>query len=617
MLWAAILIKVSEGAFKQSIHKAGLELLVLPIPSDIKPQAKTFIDVFVDSIATGTGGLLLIICTAVLGFSTANISLVILGLVAMWIFLIIRIRREYVQAFRTAIEKRSINLDDIQINVQDASLFDSITTILSSGRERQILYGMELIENVQNNSFVPILTDLLGHESATVRSRALKHLAGYRLDKLNVRVERMVLDSAPQVQSAAIGFLIDNAPSETEKTEMIQQFLRHTDDRIRAAALRCAANSATLAESLDLAAAIDYELGDGGASAKTPPTIITTSIATAIGQGRIQAQYDRLETFLMDTHAEVVEAAATSAGLSKDPRFVGSLVNLLANPAVRKFASQSLSAYGNQILPALETRFSDRQTPWQIRLHIPRVVRFVGSQDAVNMLTLLLSEDNPLVRYQIIKGLTNLRKYYPDLQFDRPTIEPHIDNEVSVYINTTILLYRQSQTTAAAAPGGRQPFEPDLLSAQRLLRLALTEKRTLLQEHIFRLLGLIFPQKDMYFAYLGLLSNKQDLRANAVEFLDNVLDPRLKRQIIPLIEHSSTDALVTYAQENLKTTVPNDEGCLDMLLTHRDQWLRCCALFLIAHRKLLGYRTRVDELTRSNHPLVRETASYAQQHLKA
>ena len=37
-LWSAILVKVSDGGFKQSINKAGFELLSLPLPSEIKNQ---------------------------------------------------------------------------------------------------------------------------------------------------------------------------------------------------------------------------------------------------------------------------------------------------------------------------------------------------------------------------------------------------------------------------------------------------------------------------------------------------------------------------------------------------------------------------------------------------
>ncbi len=52
-LWAATLAKVGDGSFKQSINKAGVELLSIPIPPSVKKQGKAFIDVFVDSLATG------------------------------------------------------------------------------------------------------------------------------------------------------------------------------------------------------------------------------------------------------------------------------------------------------------------------------------------------------------------------------------------------------------------------------------------------------------------------------------------------------------------------------------------------------------------------------------
>lgn len=68
-LWAAVLLKISDGGFKQSINKAGIELLALPVPPEIKNQAKAFIDVFVDSFATGVGGILLLIFIHDLGLS--------------------------------------------------------------------------------------------------------------------------------------------------------------------------------------------------------------------------------------------------------------------------------------------------------------------------------------------------------------------------------------------------------------------------------------------------------------------------------------------------------------------------------------------------------------------
>ena len=60
-----ILLKVVDGSLKQSLNKASFELLSLPIPIEIKRNTKVFIDVVIDSIATGLAGLMLyfIICT--------------------------------------------------------------------------------------------------------------------------------------------------------------------------------------------------------------------------------------------------------------------------------------------------------------------------------------------------------------------------------------------------------------------------------------------------------------------------------------------------------------------------------------------------------------------------
>ena len=51
---------MADGSLKQSINKAAIELLIMPISPEIKNQTKTFIDVFVDSLATGIIGLALI-----------------------------------------------------------------------------------------------------------------------------------------------------------------------------------------------------------------------------------------------------------------------------------------------------------------------------------------------------------------------------------------------------------------------------------------------------------------------------------------------------------------------------------------------------------------------------
>jgi hypothetical protein len=64
----------------------------------------------------------------------------------------------------------------------------------------------------------------------------------------------------------------------------------------------------------------------------------------------------------------------------------------------------------------------------------------------------------------------------------------------------------------------------------------LTEEYRASVERVFRLLGLIFPQRDIYAAYRGVNSPRRELRANAVELLDTMLSSPLRRVVIPLVD---------------------------------------------------------------------------------
>ena len=55
-------------------------------------------------------------------------------------------------------------------------------------------------------------------------------------------------------------------------------------------------------------------------------------------------------------------------------------------------------------------------------------------------------------------------------------------------------------------------------------------------ERIFRLLKLLFPSIDLQNAYHGVQSRDPVTHANALEFLDNTLNPRLRGLLVPLVD---------------------------------------------------------------------------------
>ena len=129
------------------------------------------------------------------------------------------------------------------------------------------------------------------------------------------------------------------------------------------------------------------------------------------------------------------------------------------------------------------------------------------------------------------------------------------------------------------------------------------------------LLALRYPPGDIHNAYRGVTSQKPKLQANAIEFLDNLLDQPFKRYILPIIELKSIDELV----RDLPSDVADlrEENYLALLLEGLDNWLKALALFLIGELQEPALFTMAAEHTDSAIPIIRETAEYVVNKLKA
>src|SRR5206468_3642279 len=95
VLWAAALLQLIDGGFSYSIHRAGTELLYLPIPPQTRNAVKGFIDMFVDRFGRALGALLLLVFTVILGLSISSLSMVAGGFVIAWIAIVVVVKREY------------------------------------------------------------------------------------------------------------------------------------------------------------------------------------------------------------------------------------------------------------------------------------------------------------------------------------------------------------------------------------------------------------------------------------------------------------------------------------------------------------------------------------------
>jgi AAA family ATP:ADP antiporter len=613
-VWSAVLIKVSDGGFKHSINKSGLELLSLPIPSNVKNRAKAFIDVFVDSAATGCGGVLLILCMSYLGVAVQYISLIIIGFIGLWVYLITRVRREYVHSFRQALEKRSINLDDQRVNIRDASVVESLTHVLEGKNERQALYALQVIENVKNEIFIPHLKSLLHAPSSEIRVQVLRILNGYEDINVSTEVHQFVQDEDFEVRVEAMCYTMRHDP---DGRQNVIERLNDSDQMIRTAAFLCVARE--YKEDKAFRAEVDakklfhsfvdqcYQMDLEGQELD----FLKMNIARVIGIVKTPELYPVLNTLLHDDSPKVIRAAIQSAGSTQDPLFVSTLVQHLNTNLVRLQARDALVEYGERIVDTLETSIEDLSQEKRIRIGVIRVLSFIGSQRSVNVLVKHLGHSDLQLRYEIVKALNKLKGRFPNLKLDKQLLQSRILDEIRQYYRIVRLLHRLSRSDRTEHESGRPIGQADQPTRARdLLIQALEEKLDVYLKLIFRLLGLRYLSREIYDAYLGIVSSKEDLRASAVEFLDNILDLDLKRLIIPLIEETAPHRVVQKTQHLFDVDFPTERDSLEFLLHSEDSWLKVCAVYYIAELKDEHYRPHITTLVDDSDPVVQETAHF-------
>ena len=614
-LWAVIFLKLIDGSLKQSVNKSAIELMALPIPLEIKNQTKSFIDVFVDSAATGVGGLILIFLVNGLELSTRFISLMILAFFILWIYYSKKIRIEYIRSFKLKVEQiKDKNVKKKSLDIENESVLSGLRKVLQNGTEKQILFVLGKIKEMPDDRLFDEISVLLNHPSAPVRTEALQCLYFFRNRNIIEKVLPLIHDPDQQVKSAAFGYLI--AHTQEDKFKILEKYLQDNDYRIRGAALVSLAievrDNPELANRFDLENIIKKRI-DSLAGIKDPEELNFRQkiVLKAIGHAKVQNFYFAIDDLMHDTGPDVVNQAILSAGNTMSPEFINKISVFLDHDNYKNSAKKALLNYG----PAILESFSEiiRNETWNPELihHIPSIVEEIGTQPSVEMLFHLLDHNDIGLKMEALRSLNNLKINHPQLRFHQKDVIRRIMNEAHIYLETLAALYMQ---ITAMDMQNANPAESKLekqLEARKSLVVLLERRLDGNLERIFRLLGLKYPPDDILSIYQGLQSKKQDTRINAVEFLDNLLETNLKKVLVPIVENALLDSISEHAIKNLNLKIPDEFDCLALLLAGKDVKINLAVLYLITQLEDKKYIPLVAQYTQSDHLKIRTFANEA------
>ncbi len=615
VLMAAVFLKMSDGSLKQSINKAAMELLILPLPIDLKNQTKTFIDVFVDSLATGLIGLVLIFLVKGLALPTYAISWMIVGLLLVWLYFANQVRKEYLKTFKLKLtESAPVYNKKNKFDLSKKSVLRGLEKVLEHGKEQQILFTLEKIRELNLERFFQKTRNLLTHVSSDVRAEALHNLYYYKNHDISDEVEMLTKDSSQKIKIAAFEYLMKRSPE--NNNALINRFLADEDEEIKGAALVSMAketrDNLTLKKKYEIENKIQIRL-DALATNQDPESKKhrKLNLIKAIGYANIPTFYPRLTTYLHSEDLEVLNHAIIAAGKTLSPEFIDDLIRLLAVRECKENAMNALVHFDKNIVDFLKRNVEEGEVGIESLRVIPAVVKKIGAQRSIDFLFELFDYDDHVVRLEALRGLNLLRNNYPHLKFSKRNIVHEILKEAKLFQDTLSVLYVQANienSNTVSEKGNDESKENDArASLVDLLEKRLDRKL----ERIFRLLGLKYTSDDIFVIYNGLKNSKPDFRLNALEFLDNLLEPNLKKILIPIIETAMVETITEDAIKNLNIKIPDEYQCFSLLMKGQDLRVKIAVLYLITQLKDKKHLTLAKKYSISDNLKIKKYAKQA------
>ena len=355
-LWAPSLARVLDQSLRYTVDKTSREILFLPLPADLKYRAKPFVDVTVDRVAKGLSGLLMLLLVQDWGLNLQwqQVSYASLIIVGLWIAMAVRVKRQYVSAFRNSLEQRVVKPQEVRLAAADLSTVEALVQELAHPEPARVVYAIDVLESLDKRNLVTPL--LLYHEAPEVRTRALAALGSARPDiaeRWAPHIRRLLSDPRIRVTAAAV---LADSPKR--------------DD-------------ADVAESTFVDVIADTSPESRGAR---------KDVASAIRQIADRRFQRLLIPLLYDPATEVADEAMESvrAAGSGDFVFVPTLIALLRNRRLKGPARAVLVSYGEPVVDVLAHFLREPEEDIWVRRHIPATLALIRTQKSVDVLTAAL-----------------------------------------------------------------------------------------------------------------------------------------------------------------------------------------------------------------------------------
>mgnify|MGYP000371420218 FL=1 len=510
-LSAVFIAKFSDQVFKFSTNNAVQEILWLPVAPEKKKRAKPIID---GTIRSGLEGLAGVLIFALVSFKLVpqdNIQLlsllVILGVI-FWLWNSFRLKDGYVNSLMKAIENRQLNLDDVEFDINDSHIVDTIDKTLKDDDELKQLFALDLLWTLPLHPWKNTLQYLFHHGSNQIQRAVLElawHQPGIITDQLLLNSFKEDSELAPFAICCAGDRIIPDI------AEKVSPFLKSDNPSLSAAAAVGILKQDTNHHESKLILDSLMESDD--------PTILCTTIGFLKQSGQWISTENKKRFLGHESHDVRNQILAVFKG-SPDSDFLVSIIRNLANATTFDAAESALKQYDPSLVTDRFYHFLFAEdSPLRLKLGILKTAHEFSSSDMAELLSSGLNDPDLLILNGISNALVKISKN-KELEAE---ILNKIENHIEAISNRAFQLYllRDQLKNVSQAFLIQDHIESDLNKViPILLKLGTLKKPDI--------------PIETYIRYVK--SNDPDLLPIVLELVDSTFSPENRKHTLPLID---------------------------------------------------------------------------------
>ena len=542
-VWSAFALKVFEAASSWSLMPVAIQLMYAPLPDEMRDGARRTIDGLVRKAGMVIAGLSILALAAAVGLAGVfTLSLLVCAGVGYALF---KIRPLYVEAVHARVAGLAV-----------VSSFEGEERLLSeaikSSSPEHALRAADLLARTGLLAEVHV-RQLLLHRQERVQERGVALADAMGLGSLARPLEGIIASGSRRPRDGAIWALARLAPDRAR--EVLPPLLSQTDIGVLTATI----GGLLILEGpvhLEAQRLLDALLGRG-IDAPAAERREVARLLGRLGKPGVSGAISRgLVAYLDDSDVSVRRVAIEAVGEGRSVELAPRLLRFLSWRDDRRVARASLASLGDAVVPLLASALDDRSRSLSLRLQLPRVLRLIGTQAALDALLFSNVHDDPSLHYRVGIALAQLHDEHPEFRVAH-------DRQLEA------LRTRKARSLELV-----EPYRDcrAALGEDALLTRVLSDRLDQSMELSFWLLGLRRDARGLRRAHMLLLGSDSRRRAWALELIDNEVSLE-ERELISHYVEAHHRSLPFGAAARL-------DHHLGALCTSDDFILKACARFV-------------------------------------